>query len=430
MNEPIQEKTAKPPGLVPKNVQSWLLISLALLMVLIMWLTGAKKPQPPVKTANPALAAQAPLEINERQITDLQNRIQELQRQQLVAQSALAQQTRLLAATPQDSQPSQQASASGEQLPERPEDTIQSDRKKREYLSLFASNVALSYRNSPPGTPSQLTTQPSNPTVSHSQFEGPDPAQLEQLLKAIPIAPPHTPAPSNAPSISTPAQEGSPETTKGRKEESSSPAATSSDTHNAAAGKTYVLFEGTVFETVLINRLEGQFAGPVECLLSTDVYSHDRQHLLIPAGTKVLGETKRVDNSGQTRLAVVFHRLIMPDGYAVSLDKFKGLDQIGDTGLRDQVNNHYLRIFGVSLAIGALGAVAEAGTGSALTASGSDLMRQGFASSTAQSSAQILDKFLNILPTVTIREGHRVKVYLSGDLALPDYKNHEMPSDL
>jgi type IV secretion system protein VirB10 len=57
-------------------------------------------------------------------------------------------------------------------------------------------------------------------------------------------------------------------------------------------------------------------------------------------------------------------------------------------------------------------------------------MRQGFAASTAQSSAQILDKFLNVLPTVTLREGHRVKVYLSGDLALPDYKNHTMPSDL
>jgi type IV secretion system protein VirB10 len=120
----------------------------------------------------------------------------------------------------------------------------------------------------------------------------------------------------------------------------------------------------------------------------------------------------------------------MPDGYSVSLDGFKGLNQIGDTGLRDQVNNHYLRIFGVSLAIGALGAVAQGGTSGALTANGGDLMRQGFAQSTAQSSAQILDKFLNIMPTVTIREGHRVKVYLAGDLALPDYLNHKMPPDL
>jgi type IV secretory pathway VirB10-like protein len=94
------------------------------------------------------------------------------------------------------------------------------------------------------------------------------------------------------------------------------------------------------------------------------------------------------------------------------------------------VNNHYLRIFGASLAIGALGAVAEAGTGSALTASGTDVMRQGLGQSMAQSSAHILDRFLNIPPTVTIREGHRVKVYLSSDLAIPDYKNHKMPSDL
>ena len=187
-------------------------------------------------------------------------------------------------------------------------------------------------------------------------------------------------APPPAPSNSAPAQNVSSETNNDRKEEGPRPAAAPSGTHNAAAGKTYILFEGTVLETVLINRLDGQFSGPVECLLTTDVYSHDRQHLLIPAGTKILGETRKVDALGQTRLAVVFHRLIMPDGYSVSLDQFKGLDQIGDTGLRDQVNNHYLRIFGVSLAIGALGAVAEAGTGSALTASGSDLMRQGFAS--------------------------------------------------
>ena len=160
------------------------------------------------------------------------------------------------------------------------------------------------------------------------------------------------------------------------------------------------------------------------------MYSHDRQRLLIPAGSKLLGETKKVDAFGQTRLAVMFHRLIMPDGYSVSLDQSKGLNQAGDAGLRDQVNNHYLRIFGVSLAIGALGAVAQGGTSGPLTASGTDVMRQGFAQSTAQSSAQILDKFLNIMPTVTIREGHRFKIYLSGDLALPEYNNHEIPSDL
>jgi len=404
----VQDKAPKPEGLLPKNVQSWLLAGLAFLMVAIMWLTGGKKPQPPRSTPSAAPPA-APLEVNETKIAELQNRIEELQRQQLVAQTALAQQTRLLGGT-QDAPPSQStgASAAGE---EPHEDPIEVERKRRAYVSLFASNVALSYRKTPARSAEFET--PAAPAALAAVPEAP---QLEQLLKQM--------QPSLVP-VGPPAEKSSE-----RKEEPKNPAAVAAGAANAAAGKTYILFEGTILESVLINRLDGGFAGPVECLLSTDVYSSDRQHLLIPAGSKLLGETKKVDTFGQTRLAVVFHRALMPDGYSVSLDQFKGLNQIGDTGLRDQVNNHYLRIFGVSLAIGALGAVAEGGTTGSLNASGSDLMRQGFAQGTAQSAAQILDKFLNILPTVTIREGHRVKVYLSGDLALPDYSNHQMPSDL
>jgi type IV secretion system protein TrbI len=420
----IQEKAPKPQGLLPKNVQSWLLIGLAFLMVAIMWLTGGKKPPTPAKTLSPATSVQAPLEVNETKIAEMQTRIQELQRQQLVAQTALAQQTRSLGAAASDPQQPQQAGAAA-QGSQRPEDPIQAERKRRAYVSLFASNVALSYRTPPPSAP---VSAPETPFAAPTPLpSGPDTAQIAQLSKDM------QPNPASLPqgvSVTPRPPNDSAETTHDRKEEGKNPAAVSAGAVNEAAGKNYILFEGTILETVLINRLDGGFAGPVECLLSTDVYSNDRQHLLIPAGSKLLGETKKVDTFGQTRLAVAFHRLLMPDGYSVSLDQFKGLNQIGDTGLRDEVNNHYLRIFGVSLAIGALGAVAEAGTAGSLTTSSTDLMRQGFAQSTAQSSAQILDKFLNVMPTVTIREGHRVKVYLSGDLPLPDYNNHKMPSDL
>jgi type IV secretory pathway VirB10-like protein len=409
----VQDKTAKPEGLLPKNVQSWLLVGLAFLMVAIMWLTGGKKPQP-ARSASPATPLAPPLEVNETKIAELQNRIEELQRQQLVAQSALAQQTRLLGGT-QDA-PAPQRADPGPAGEEPHEDPIQAERKRHAYVSLFASNVALSYRKTP-ALPAPPTETPAAPSPVAPPAESPQEAQQSKQMQSnlIPAGP---------------ARNDSAEKPSDRKEEPKNPAVVAAGAANAAAGKTYMLFEGTILETVLINRLDGGFAGPVECLLSTDVYSNDRQHLLIPAGSKLLGETKKVDTFGQTRLAVVFHRALMPDGYSVSLDQFKGLNQIGDTGLRDQVNNHYLRIFGVSLAIGALGAVAEGGTTGSLNASGSDLMRQGFAQGTAQSSAQILDKFLNIMPTVTIREGHRVKVYLSGDLALPDYNNHTMPSDL
>jgi type IV secretion system protein TrbI len=434
MNEPIEDKAPKPPGLLPKHVQSWLILGLAALMIVIMWLTGGKKHESATKARVPVAAEPPSVEVNETKIAELQNRIQELQREQLVAQSALAQQSRLLGGMP-SGEP--QANASPNPSGERTEDTIKAERRKREYLSLFASNIALSYRKAPNRTQPRQTEPASSATEQPGS--GPalplqDAALLSQVLKDAPFGVPPQSVPAAELTTSTQPQpnnaSASPAEAIRPTKQVHNPAAAPSNLSSAAAGKTYILFEGAILESVLLTRLDGQFTGPVECLLTNDVFSHDRQHLLIPAGSKILGETRKVDAFGQTRLAVLFHRLIMPDGFSLSLDQFKGLNQAGDAGLRDQVNNHYLRIFGVSLAIGALGAVAQSGTAGPLTASGTDVMRQGFAQSTAQSSAQILNKFLNILPTVTIREGHRVKVYLSGDLALPDYNHHQLPRDL
>ena len=125
-------------------------------------------------------------------------------------------------------------------------------------------------------------------------------------------------------------------------------------------------------EAVLTNRLAGSFSGPVNCMITTNVYSHDHNLLIIPQGTRVLGEAKRVAEQNQQRLAVTFHRLIMPDGYSVNLDQFPGLDQAGATGLKDKTNNHYLEVFGTSIALGVLAGFSQFGTGSALTAGGLD----------------------------------------------------------
>jgi type IV secretion system protein VirB10 len=182
------------------------------------------------------------------------------------------------------------------------------------------------------------------------------------------------------------------------------------------------VFEGTVIETVLTNRLTSAFAGPVNCLVTVPVYAADREHLVIPQGSRVLGEVKRVDAVGQERLAVTFHRVIRPDGSAVSLDQFQGLSQMGKTGLRDQIDHHYLQIFGLSTAIGALAGLAQYHTRySAIDTSANDAYRQGVSSSLAQSSMHVLDRYLNVVPTFTIREGHRISVYLSQDLMLAPY---------
>src|SRR6202041_3508362 len=114
---------------------------------------------------------------------------------------------------------------------------------------------------------------------------------------------------------------------------------------DSAVGQPYLVYEGSVLDTVLMNRLGGDAVGPVKVLVSNPLYSHDHQHVIIPDGTVVLGEAKKIGAAGfgqQRRMAGVFHRLIIPDGYSVDLDQFHGLDQIGEEGLKDKVNNHYL----------------------------------------------------------------------------------------
>jgi type IV secretion system protein VirB10 len=287
-------------------------------------------------------------------------------------------------------------------------DPIRQDMRRREYASRFASSVSLSYRPTA-GSDSALTEEDpaSQPAVDSS------PLGISNLASRVAGAP-ESPVQFPTAAASPPLRNNLPN-------------------FNQAGGKDYVVFEGTVLETLLVTRLNSDFSGPVVCMLTNSIYSHDGQRLLVPAGTKVLGQTKRVEGFGQTRMAIVFHRLIMPDGYSVDLDQLQGLNQIGETGLKDKVNHHYFEIFGASVAVGAIAGLAEAGTNTSsigLAPTTADAYREGVAASLSQSSLHILDRFLNLLPTITIREGRRVKVYLTQDLLLPDYAQHEMPSNL
>jgi type IV secretion system protein VirB10 len=200
---------------------------------------------------------------------------------------------------------------------------------------------------------------------------------------------------------------------------------------DSAAGQAYVIYEGLSMDTVLMNRLDGDAIGPVKVLVSNPIYSHDHQHVLIPDGTIVLGEARKIGSNGfgqQRRLAVVFHRMIMPDGYSVDLDQFRGLDQIGEEGMKDKVNNHYLQIFGTSIALGVIAGAGEIEQGGGtITTSGSQAFTTGAAGNVSQSATTVLDRFMQIPPTITIREGHRVKVYFTQDMLLPAYENHTIP---
>jgi type IV secretory pathway VirB10-like protein len=451
----IEDKAPKPKGVIPKNTQSLVIIGVAVLMILIMWLTGGKKvqapalssstPPPPPVTATDTAKVQAfkrTIQAEQQQAIRQAVPLPDLGAPNGVppgAGSPYASEPGQVAVYPENSGPSGSPyyGQPQEPTPTTEADPIKAEQKKRAYLSLFASNVALTYRK---GEAAQkLTSSPADPVVSGTASETggpPSASQVQALRDAEALAAMGPPLPWTQPPQARPATLSGPKAASDGGQQSPKPetkpvnpdVAQPGD-FNSAIGKKYVLFEGTIIDTVLMNRLNGSFSGPVNCLVTHDVYSHDRQHVLIPAGTKVLGEADKVNAFGQQRLAVFFHRLIMPDGYSVNLDQFKGLDQLGAIALHDKVNNHYMKIFGASLAVGLLGGVAEAGTGNVFTGSALDQARIGFGETMAMTGERIMDRFLNLMPTITIREGTRVKVYLSNDLLLPDYNQHTMPSD-
>jgi type IV secretion system protein VirB10 len=197
-------------------------------------------------------------------------------------------------------------------------------------------------------------------------------------------------------------------------------------------GKLYRMFEGRdMIEAILMNRINGAAAGPLLAQVSLDIYSHDHQKLLIPQGTVLTGDVTAVNSTQQQRLFVAFHRMIMPDGFPVSLDKFAGLNQAGEVGLRDKVNHHYVSIFGASLAIGAIGGLTQIGNGSSFGVYDPGVeFRNGVSRRTGEEAMQILNHYLNQLTTFIVRERERLRIWLSNDLLLPAADNHTLPGDI
>jgi type IV secretory pathway VirB10-like protein len=390
----LRDKRVVPEGVVPKQAQGYVVAGLAVLILLAVMFSNNHAKNAPA-TAPPTTAPFSN-DANARKIAELEQNLTAEQRQSQQQARQQGQKTggaevaAANAATMQTGTPAAPAS----QLPAATEpkrDPVADAERAMEFKARFASNLV------------SADADASHPSVS--------PADSSDAI-ARPESEGTTPAarPAGLPSQAPTANKRAPEVNV-----------------NAAHGQPFVVFEGTTIDTVLTNRLDGEFAGPVKVMVSNPVYSHDGQHVLIPEGSFLLGDTQKVSGFGQKRLAVTFHRLLMADEYSVDLDQFHGLDQIGDTGLRDKVNSHYLEIFGASIALGVIAGAAEVTSNSGYNQTGSDAYRQGIASSLSRSSANVLERFINIPPTVTIREGHRIKVYITQDMLLPAYENHDMP---
>jgi type IV secretion system protein VirB10 len=190
-------------------------------------------------------------------------------------------------------------------------------------------------------------------------------------------------------------------------------------------GRLYRIFEGTVFEGVVTNHIDGGFSGPILVMLTTDYYSHDHQQLLMPQGTRLIGTVQSVGSAQQRKMFVTFHRAVCPDGFSLDFDKYIGLDPLGTTGLATKVDHGYLMAFGAAAAIGGLGGLAQIGNNGSVFTPSTEI-RNGISEQSAAEGEQVLNHFLNRLPIITLKEGSRARVYVGRDILIPSYAEHRV----
>ncbi len=188
----------------------------------------------------------------------------------------------------------------------------------------------------------------------------------------------------------------------------------------------YELMAGTVIPAALITGLNSDLPGQVIAQVTQDVYdSVSGRYLLVPQGAKLIGKYDSVVAYGQSRVLLIWTRLIMPDGSSVVLDNLPGADTQGYAGLEDGVDYHFWRLLrgvalssllGVSSALATNNVVGGTGTGNVIIALG-----QSADQATNQAGQSIVSRDLGVQPTLTVRPGFPLDVMVNRDIVLRPY---------
>ena len=182
----------------------------------------------------------------------------------------------------------------------------------------------------------------------------------------------------------------------------------------------YQVMAGNIIPASLVTGLNSDLPGQVIGQVTENVYDTvTGQHLLIPQGSRLMGRYDSVIAFGQSRALVVWTRLILPNGDSIQLDNLPGSDSQGFAGLKDKVDKHTWQfIKGAALSsLLSIGSELASDDGDRLTRA-----LQNAGQDTANIAGQrIIDRNLNVQPTLKVRQGWRFNVIVSRDLILKPY---------
>ena len=189
----------------------------------------------------------------------------------------------------------------------------------------------------------------------------------------------------------------------------------------------YTVLAGTIIPGVLINGMNSDLPGTILGQVSKDVYDTvTGEYLLIPKGTKIIGIYDTDTAFAQTRGAVIWQRLVLPNGDSMVLPNFAGSDKEGYAGFKDKKRSHYARVVWSSLlGAAAIGGLAAAADDNSDKNTFRENAAQEMESNMSNVVNRIVDRNLNIAPTIIIRPGYKFNIIVDKDLILRPYEEEQ-----
>lgn len=183
----------------------------------------------------------------------------------------------------------------------------------------------------------------------------------------------------------------------------------------------YLVAEGALIHGVLETAVNSDLPGFLRAIVAKPVYSENGVRVLIPEGSRLIGQYKSGLLQGQSRVFVVWTRLILPNGISIKIAS-EGADNLGVAGMgADSINRHFWARFGEAILLSIIGAGAEnIGVSSGDQYNAAQAYRVAVADSLTKSANQSLKQNGSIAPTLRINQGKPIIVFVAHDL---DFKN-------
>lgn len=189
----------------------------------------------------------------------------------------------------------------------------------------------------------------------------------------------------------------------------------------------FVVQAGTIIPAALITGIRSDLPGQITAQVTENVYDTPTGRVrLIPQGARLIGIYDSQVSLGQSRVLLVWTRLILPNGRSIVLERQPGADAVGYSGLQDEVDNHWKELLGAAAlsTLLAIGTEANSGTDANNTNSAIiQALRHGMGQSSNQAGQRLVQRNLNIQPTLMVRAGFSVRVIVTRDLRLEPYEH-------